>query len=160
MAAGVEVEGAREFRRALKAADAAWPKELAKLHREIARKVTATAQANARGLPRRMQQKAAGNIRARGSSAAARIAVVPTAAVPWARTAFWGQQARSGWYAAPKYQGAGKPQHPPWVGQSWEAGGTDGPYAINAAVRSDAPWVERKYLSGVDEIMRPAFPNS
>lgn len=157
--AGLEVTGAKEFRRDLKAADKAWPKELAKLHREIAVKVTATARGNVAGLPSKQQRAAAGNVRARGSAAAARIAVVPTASVPWAKAAIWGAEGRSGWFADPKFTGSGGAQFPSWVGSSWEAGGPGGPYGVNAAIRTDAPWVERKFLSGVDDVYHRAFPN-
>ena len=154
----MEVEGAKELRRELKAADKAWPKELAKLHREIAQRVTATARGNVASLPSAQQRAAAGNVRARGSAAAARVAVVPTAAVPWAKAAIWGSKGRSGWYADPKYAGSGGRQFPAWVGGSWQVGGPGGPYGVNAAVRSEAPWVEAKYLSGVDDLYRRAFP--
>ena len=154
----VEVQGAKEFRRALKEADAAWPKELAKLHRQIAVKVAARAASNVAGLPSAQQRKAAGNVRGRGSAAAARIAVVPSASVPWAKAAIWGSKGRSGWYAAPKYAGLSGRQFPAWVGSSWQAGGPGGPYGVNAAVRSEAPWIEAKYLSGVDELYHRAFP--
>lgn len=156
-APGLEVEGRRQFIAGLKAAEAGSARELAKLHREIARHVQDSARARASG-GSRMARAAAGNIRARGTQTAASLAVVPSKRAPFARAAFFGARRHTGWYAQARFRD-GPPQFAPWVGNTWDvARAGEGPYVLNDAIRGDLPWVERRLLAGVDELYSRAFP--
>ena len=145
----VEVEGLKEFRKALKAADSQYPKEIAKLHREIARMVQPRARGAAAGVGGSTRHFA-GLVRAAGSQAAARITVAPQA-----NAAFWGAKKRTGWNAGNQ----GRPQHPAWVGSGWEPGGPGGPYGINAAIAESLPDIDRMAGDGMEDLYRKAFPS-
>lgn len=144
----VEVEGLKEFRKALKAADAQYPKEIAKLHREIARLVQVRAVAAASGEGGATRHFAS-SARASGTQAAARITVAPKA-----NAAFFGAKKRTGWNAGNQ----GRPQHRPWVGAGWEPGGSGGPYGINPAIRASLDDIDRMAGDGMEDLYRKAFP--
>lgn len=101
-----------------------------------------------------MQGHFSGSIYGTGSASKASIAVRQEA-----NAAFWGARKRTGWYAAPKYAG-GPPQHPEWVGNSWDVGQLgQGPYAINPAIYHELDNIDRAYLQSIDDLARRAFPN-
>lgn len=122
----------------------------------------------------------------RGRATAKGASVYPSQKASYA--AFWGAKAgkRSGWNRisylrknaathtstrtnAPGKSSAravrtrrnlgGKPQFAPWVGSSWEAGGTGGPIAINPAVRQLKPWIEAEYLDAIAQVNAQTFPD-
>lgn len=144
-ASATSVRGLKEFRALLKQADGQWPKELAKAHREIARKVAGTAQANAQdGEP--VQRKAAPAIKGSGTQSGAAIRVSGGAKYPFADGAFWGALAF--------------PQFPEWVGNTWDAGvASEGPYAINPAIASEIPDILATYDQMVADLFDRAFPD-
>jgi len=160
-----EVQGLADFRRELKALDASWPKELTKVHKDLAKRVEARARMNVAGLSRQ-QAAAASAIRGSGTQSKASVGVSATAKVPWARAAIWGGSFPTGWYAEDRFGGPDRvvtgdaSQFPPWVGNHWEAGVYgQGPYGINAAVAAMKPGLERDYLDMVSDLAARAFPD-
>lgn len=145
--AAVEVEGLKEFRRALKAADASYPRELSKLHREIARLVAPRAVAAA-SVSSGSTRHFAGAIRASGTASSARLTVAPAATA-----AFWGAKQRTGWNA-----GNQAANQKPWVGAAWDPGGAGGPYALNPAIRASLNDIDRLAGDGMEDLYRKAFP--
>ena len=155
---GVEVIGLKEFRRGLKAVGAEWPKELRRVHKTIADRGAALAQGFASGMGG-VQAKAAGAIRGRANQRSARIGVAGGRGSPMANVAFWGAKRHSGWYAAARYSDS-PPQHPPWVGNSWEpAVFGQGPYAINPALARYLPELLDEYGQMIDRLAADAFPD-
>lgn len=150
----VSVDGLKELRRDLKALGPQWPKELTKLHKEIARTVQVAAVANAAGMGR-MQRKEAGAIKASGTQDSAALRVAQSSRYPFANPAFWGKIKRTGWYAG----GHGRAQSLPWVGSDWQVGVKgEGPYALNDAVADKIPEIMREYGHMLDELFHRAFP--
>ena len=155
-APAIQVKGLPEFHAALKGVDKAWPKEMANVHKVIAKKAAAGAEGMAVGWGRK-QAKAAGKIRGSSSVKGASVGVPPGGI---AATAFWGAKKHTGWYAAAKYNASTGRQHDPWVGNSWEAASySGGPYAINRALFFDLPEIDKDYLRMIDTITHQAFPN-
>lgn len=156
----VEVEGLKEFRKALKAADASYPKEIAKLHREIARLVQPRAVGAAKAVGGAAGHFAS-SIVAAGSQASARIVVAPKA-----NAAIFGASKRLGWNAGwrngvltERADNGGRPQSRPWVGSSWEPGGAGGPYGVNPAIRASLGDIDRLAGDGMEDLYRKAFPS-
>lgn len=152
----LSIKGGREFRAALKAVDRDFPKMLAKAHRVIAQDVGREARNEAGSLDP-IQRAAARAIMGSGTQAAARIQV-DTRKVPFGNVAFWGSKSRTGWYAAPRFEG-GAPQSPPWVGNSWQPGEYgEGPYAINDTIARMRDRIIDEYGDALMDIARQAFP--
>lgn len=157
--AAIRVRGLRELGSELRSADKAWPKELRAAHKRIADRAAQWAQAKAQALGG-IHAKAAGAIKGYATQANARVGVNAGRSYPFANAAFWGMKAPSGWYAKPQYWGSGTPQHPPWVGNTWDvAVHGQGPYAINAALADHLDDIEDAYLDAVDAVTRRAFPD-
>lgn len=146
--AAVEVEGLKEFRKALRVVDGDFAKELTKIQRELAKWLAPQAQAAAAaegGVTRHF----AGKISGKGNATGARLEVQSVA-----NAAIWGAKKTTGWNA-----GQGRtPNQPRWVGSSFEVGGAGGPYGINAAIRVHLTEIDQRYLQGIDELARRAFP--
>lgn len=152
-AAGAEVVGLKEFRGDLKAMDSQWPKELRKVHKQIADKATRYARANASGNGG-VQAKAAGGIKGRATQSQASVSTGGGIG----NVAFWGAKKHTGWYAAPQYA-EGPAQHPKWIGNTWDvAEFGQGPYAINPALAVHLPELLDDYLDMIDELSHRAFP--
>lgn len=149
--AAVEVEGLKEFRKALKAVDPALAKEITKVHRDIAQMVGARAVGMASGMGGSTAHFAT-SIRPRGSAAGARLDVQPKA-----NAAIFGAKKRTGWPNV--VHGQGRPQHPAWVGSGWEPGGAGGPRGINPAIRASLTQIDDMFLDGIEEAARKAFPS-
>jgi len=150
------IRGIREFRRALKGVGPEWARELRVVHKRIADMVVPHAQARAQAMGG-VQAEAAGAIKGKANQREARIGVGPTAAVPFANVAFWGAKKRTGWYARYRYKDSPAPQHPAWVGNSWDVGEPGGgPYAINPAIADDREEVLAEYLRMIDELAERA----
>lgn len=93
----------------------------------------------------------AGDIKAAGGVAGARITVESEA-----NAAFWGAKKRTGWNAGH----GGRPQHPAWIGNMWDAGVTgQGPYAINQALADHTDDIVDAYSAALDRIAATAFPD-
>lgn len=161
MAAGAEVRGLADFRRELKNAGAAFPKELRSTHKKIADKAATGARGIALGMGG-LQAKSASAIVGTATQTSASIGVTAGARNPYANVAFWGALRRTGWYAAPRYAGSTR-QHAPWVGSNWEVGSfTGGPYAINRAIFFDLDDLVEDYWQMIIEIATHAshaFPD-
>ncbi len=88
------------------------------------------------------QAKASGAIVGAAESRAAKIAVRNSP--PFAQGAFFG---------ALQY-----PQFPAWVGNSWEVGGSGGPYAVNPAIRDSMQDIIDGYGDAFEAAASRAFP--
>ena len=139
---GVEVrfEGFTEFRRLLRAAGDDWDGAVREANRQIAQGVAG----KARGATETAQQaKAAGAISGRGDRRGAAVGVGRSPAF-----------AQGAFYGALQY-----PQFPAWVGNSWEVGGSGGPYAINPTIRDSMSDIVDAYGDAFEKICALAFPN-
>lgn len=146
----VRVEGLKELRKVLKQAEdpKAWGKELGRANRDGARQVASWAQGEARAMGGPFAHFA-GEISGRATQTAARVQIDSTA-----NATFWGAKGRSGW----NYGNAGAPQHPAWVGASWEVGVVgQGPYAINETIARRSVEIDAIYRSVIDRILSEAF---
>lgn len=154
----VDVVGLKDFRRALKAMDPEWPKALKGVHAGIGAEGAIRSRAVARGMGG-VQAKAASAIGFKATVREARIAIYPSAhSDAMANVAFWGAKKRTGWYARNRYGDSATPQHPRWVGNSWDvAEAGQGPYAINAALASYKPDIWEAYFQMVLDLAHDAF---
>lgn len=156
---GIQVVGLKEFRKALAMLDGNWPAAMSLAHQKIASRGAAYARAQARGMGG-VQAKSASAIGERHSERDARVAVLPSKYLdPMANVAFWGAKRHTGWYARLRYSNS-TPQHPKWVGASWEpmvAG--QGPYAINEALAYRKEELLDEYFEAIDGIAQRAFPD-
>lgn len=154
---GAEIVGLNDFRRELRKLGGQWPQELRRVNAQIARRGAALAQREARSLGG-IQARAAGAIVGKANMREARIGVNATRSNPMANVAFWGAKRHTGWYANPRYSG-GAPQHPPWVGNTWDvAVRGQGPYAINAALARYLPELVDQFGDMIDHLSRRAWP--
>lgn len=151
----VEVEGLRDLRRELRRLGPEWPKAMRKGFKAISDEVATRARPRASAMGG-VQAKAAGKIRGYAGAAEASVGA-PSGGI--AAVAFFGAKKHTGWYANPRYAGS-PPQHPKWVGNSWEAGvAGQGPYAINDAVAAEVPWILAQFETVIDEVTAKAFPD-
>ena len=153
------ISGLGEFQAQLKALGPAWPRQLSKVNRAIAKEGAAYARAEAEAMGG-IQAKAASAITGSGTQARAAIVVADSEAVPFAKVAFWGADRHSGWFAKPQYESSTSKQHPAWVGSSWDvAVAGEGPYAINTALARHLPDLLDHYAAGLNELVHTAFPD-
>lgn len=158
MGAPVEVQGLTEFRRALRAMDPAFARELSKTHRGIAKRagMASRTKAQSLGAP---QRREAGAIGWSGTMTGAVVRVSQSARFPFANPTFWGRTSRTGWYAE-KWAAShsGRAQGLPWVGSSWDVGVRgQGPYAINDAIADELPSIMKDYSEALDDLFGRAF---
>ena len=154
---GVDIVGLAEFRRALHDLDDNWGSELSRAHQRIASKGAKWARARARGMGG-VQAKAASAIGERHSEQSASIGSFPSFHDRMGNVAFWGAKRHTGWYDRARYNGS-PPQHPKWVGNTWDAAtATGGPYAINAALHAHLTDLVDEYGDLIDDIAHRAFP--
>ncbi len=133
-------EGFDEFRRLLNAAEGNWDGALREANRQIGTGVAG----KARGATETAQQaKAAGAISGLGDRRGAKIAVNRSPAF-----------AQGAFYGAKQY-----PQFEAWVGNSWEVGGSGGPYAINPTIRDSMSDIIDAYGDAFEKICALAFPS-
>lgn len=156
----VNIQGLREFRKALKAIGPEWPRELTRVNREVAKIAERVSQSEARRMGG-VQAKAANAIKGSATARFSRIQIKPSsskrAGTAMANVAFWGAKRRTGWYATKK---AGKPQNPEWVGANWEVADLNsGPYAINAALARHMDDILAAHIAGLDRLAAAAFPD-
>lgn len=155
----VRIDGLAEFRAGLRGIDAAWAKELNVINKKVATRAATDARAEAEGKGG-VFEKAAPAIKPIGPYAlAARVGLSPSAASAMANATFWGTLKRTGWYGAAKYDGSETPQHPRWVGSSWDTAVTgEGPYALNDALARNIDVYLHMYGDAVvDLAARAAF---
>jgi hypothetical protein len=155
---GATITGLAEFRRALKAVGPEWPKELRRVNKALSVTAAGRAQRAARSMGG-VQARAADAIRPRANQREVRLTVVPTKGAPMANVAFWGAKKRTGWYSRFRYKDVPTPQHPEWVGNTWDvAVAGQGPYAINASLAQHMPEYLDDYMEMLDDLARRAFP--
>lgn len=143
-AGAVHVRGLREFQAGLRSANPRLARSMRVANKEIATKVSDRAQAKARsGTP--VQAKAAETIVGAAGQRDARIAINKGRRFKFADGAFYGAKAY--------------PQFDPWVGNTWEVGGSGGPAAINPAIAEMVPDIEDFYLNAFEDAVAGAFPD-
>lgn len=148
----VRIEGLKEVRKILRQAEdpKAWGKELGRANREGARQVAGWAQGTARSMGGPFAHFA-DEISGRATQTAARIQIDSTA-----NATYWGAKGRSGW----NFKHGGAPQHPAWVGASWDVGVMgQGPYGINETIARRSVEIDAIYRSVIDRILSEAFPD-
>ena len=130
------IVGLKELQRDLRAVSADLPKELRKANLDVAKIVEAEAKQRASDFGG-VRAKAAPAIKGQAEQRRAKI-VVDGNKVPFALGAFYG---------AKQYK-----QFPDWVGNSWDAGGPGGPYAINAAIHDKEDEIVDAYAGIADRL--------
>lgn len=158
-ASSVQIQGLKEFRKALREVDKKWTRELTRANRDISKIAERVSQTQARSMGG-VQAKAAGAIRGSATVRFARLQVKPSgskrAGTAMANVAFYGAKKRTGWYATKR---EGKPQHPEWVGADWQvASAGEGPYAINAALARHMDDIIAAHMAALDRLAAEAFP--
>lgn len=153
--AAVEIEGLKEFRKDLKALGPEWPKALRKQYKEISDHVAVRASSRASALGG-VHAKAAPKIKGYATAANASVGVASGGV---ASVGVWGAKKHTGWYAKPWFVES-PPQHPKWVGNSWEPGvAGQGPYAVNDAIAAELPYIEEAFGAVIDDVTERAFPD-
>lgn len=181
MEAVIEFENLASFRASLKRADKNLDREFGQAQRELGRLLVTDAKGKARA-SRSSRSHFASQISM--SSTATRLRL--TVRNPDANAAFWGAKKRTGWNAysylrknakahtsvratgkvpgpsagnAVRYRRAPKGrQHPPWVGNSWQAGVKgQGPYALNDAIADNRPRIFDLYSKAVEQAAEGAL---
>lgn len=151
-APAVRVEGLDDFRRDLKQLEGAsrWNKELGKAQRTIGTKVAGWSASTASGMGGPFAHFA-GAIKGAGGATGAKVSVAAQA-----NATFWGAKKNTGWNV--NARPGSRPQHPAWVGASWEAGvAGQGPYAINNTIAAHTDDILRMYGEAVDQVAADAF---
>lgn len=157
----ITVEGLREFRKALKEAGDQFPKELKAAHLDVANIAARVSQSEARRMGG-VQAKAAASLRGSGTATQARLQIKPSKskrnATAMANVAFWGAKKRTGWYAKKRFADSPKPQHMPWIGNTWDVmDQSQGPYAINKALHAHQGDIYQAFDSAIDRLIGRAF---
>jgi hypothetical protein len=152
----------KEFRKELRKLGPEWPKQLAQANRDIAKIGERISQAEARRMGG-VYRKAAPAIRGRANQRDARIAIRPSNSkrnpTAMANMAFWGGKRRTGWFARPQYASSTAPQHPEWVGNTWDVADLNGgPYAINVALARNWEDLQAAYMAAIGRLVERAFP--
>ena len=149
---GVEIVGLKEFQAALRVLDVRWDSAFSLAHQKIATKGAAYARTAARG-GSKLEQKGASAIGPQWTKTQARVAVLPSKFLdPMANVAYWGAKRHTGWYAAGRYRDS-TPQHPKWVGNTWEPlVPGQGPYVINTALAYRKEQLLDEYFEAIEAI--------
>lgn len=155
--AAIDAIGLKEFRRQLREIDRELTKELRVINKKVADEAAAKAKDIASGMGG-VQARAASAIRGKANQRDARIGVLATGRNAMANVAFWGAKRRTGWYSAGRYASSSTPQHPEWVGNSWDVGAAgQGPYAINEAINRNLDALLDIFRDGIEDLARRAF---
>lgn len=164
----VEAGGLDELIDGLRSAQRDLGREQRRANKDVATQAQRWAQDAARG-GTRQQQAMAGAIQARATQTVARLAISQAARWAPANPAFWGAMRHFGWYGG-WYRGernprraagfaGGRPQSPPWVGNTWLAGRKgEGPHVINDTLAAHVDEIEALYLDAHIRALRAAFP--
>lgn len=155
---GSNIDGYDEFRKALREFGTQWPKQLQKINKQTAELAANYAALKAYSMGG-IWAAAAKAIVGRATQKDARVGVTINSRNPFAGAAFWGMKRRTGWFAAGKFSSSPKPQHPVWVGNTWEAARKgQGPYAINDALADHLDDILAIYSAEVEELMNEVLP--
>lgn len=129
----IEVEGLDATRRALRELGVK-SKDLNAAYRSISRVAATRAQGKARS-GTRLQAAAARAFIGSASGKGAEIGIRNLGSVPFGQVAFLGSARRTGWAARGRSAGgARRPQHPAWVGNSWDIEAGEGPYVLTDVI--------------------------
>lgn len=143
---GVHIEGLDEFRRGLRHLSAEARKDWSAFNRELATEAAGWAKSEATGMGSVFRHFAPSLF---GSTARRSAAVGMRSAGP--RQRWWG--------AAATFWGAYRPQHPPWVGDSWDVAPGQGPYAIVPALLNHDREIVDRYGDLIETFASQAFPD-
>lgn len=156
--AGAQIVGLKELGSDLRELGGEWARALRSIHKVVADEGANQAQRDARGMGG-VQAHYAKAIKAYASERDARVGIRTSGDNAGASVAFWGAEKRTGWYAKGRYADSPTPQHPAWVGNSWDvAVAGEGPYAINSALARYLPYLLEDYERMIDELTKKAFP--
>jgi hypothetical protein len=152
---GIDATELRAFRRHvkdLKPDSPQYARRLGAAYKAGSDVIVAEAQSRARALGG-IHAKAADAIKASASTTGISVRIAATAGSPYGLLAFWGATRHSGWYAANRYRDS-PPQHPPWVGNTWQVGEPgEGPYAINDAIAATIDDVMNNWADAIEALM-------
>ncbi len=151
------------FRKELAGLGAEWPKQVKEVNKTIATKGARRAMGRALSMGGVWARNASA-IKPRATARFGSVQVKPSRArssrTAGAKSAFWGSNKRTGWYAADRFASSTGRQHPPWVGNTWAAGVRgQGPYAINDALADYGPELLEDWGDAIEELTRRAFPD-
>lgn len=155
----VQVRGLAELRRELRKLEEprVWTKELAGVHRSIAKDLAPKAQERARSLGGQPGHFA-GAIRGYGSAPAARLGIA--SAGKGQRN--WGANAAM-WGVKDNITGRNRSTTPnlkvPWVGNTWDVVYGQGPTAIVDTIVAETPRIVNEYGDAIENLTRRAFPD-
>ncbi len=147
----VQIEGLNEFRRELRdlTGDSTWTRVLGQANRAVAGDTAGWARLEALGMGG-VWAHFARSISGAATPTSARIQITGAS-----NAAFWGAKRSTGWNAG----NDGRPQHPDWVGASWDVGmAGQGPYAINQSIADHVDEIVELFADALDDLVRQAFP--
>lgn len=140
----VRVEGLDDFRRALKALGAQWPKMLAKANHDAAELIARDAASKAGGQ---------GGVAAKVSPSIKATTTAASASVQLGSNAY--PMALGAEFGAKQY-----PQFKAWRGNQWEPDDANGVgYFLHPAIRETKTRFEDIYLEGIERLAHEAFPD-
>ena len=95
----------------------------------------------------------------RATQKTAKITVRNTGRFAGALATVWGALARSGWYAAKRFDAAASLQHPKWVGATWRLGDPNqGPYIVRDVIPDRMDDIAELYADERAKAFEPEFP--
>lgn len=155
----ISIDGLDDFRADLKAVGDDWPKQLAKINREVKTAAVKWSRADLKVLGG-VHAKSAKGVTGWASQKAASVGVKTGGSrYPWAAVGVWGADRRTGWYGKARYYGLrGGRQHPAWVGSDWRVGVRgEGPYGINTALHDHHDEIAAMFADGLADLAARAF---
>lgn len=145
----IDIQGIKQFSKAVKSVDKALAKELRLVHKKVAVFVAGRASTAS---PARTK----GAIRPRATQTAAKIALTPGRRGD-ALGVFMGQTRRSGWYGKGRYRKSQGRQFDRWVGNQYTPGDSAGkPYFIGDAINSSIDEAVEMFAEGLGEVAKRA----
>ena len=147
----IDVEGLNEFRKALKATDKAFVKELGQEYKIIGRMIQSGAAQRAAALGG-IAAKSADAVKASASTTALAVKLSSGSKTPWA----FGAEFGGGKYGAgnPKPTGGYTTQFKPWKGNGPEAG-----YFLYPTIRAESAHIIEEFDKAIERVAAHAFPD-
>lgn len=142
---GIRIKGLKEFTAALKDVDKSFGREMGKAAKAAGELIVPAARQRLADMSKQ-GAKAAPSIRAAASQKGVSI--------KFGGSGSPGDMAAGAIFGAKQYK-----QFPAWVGNDWTAGGTGGPYGINAAIREKSPEVIDLYTRIIGDLYKRAAFN-
>lgn len=141
----VDIEGLRDFQKALRTLGPEWPKKLTQTNREIAKMVADSAQLSARSQGG-VAAKAAGSIRAGAEQRSGFVRINATGKYKFALGAEFGSF---------RYH-----QFKTWRGNQWtDSGGNGVGYFLHPTIRAKQAEIKERYGKALEILAKEAFPN-